>query len=326
MELKKLAFLDMNPHSSISEENKKTLEAAAPGAEYHYFGSFEELYERLPDADAVFFWPHTMKQDFIEYCRSNNRLKWLHSYISGDDAIMDTELWNMKHIRISNTRGIHGPPMADHLIAMIFYFLRRLDIAVRAQANRRWVGRKLASAADESIGKTVGFVGLGNIGLVMAEKCHKLGMRVLAAKRNPVDVEFVEKCYRITELHEMLGQCDFVVTILPLTDETRHIIGKAEFKAMKNTAVYLNLARGGVVDEAALIEALQSGEIAGAGLDVTTPEPLDKQSPLWDMPNVLITFHTAAQSPFYMDRACKVIAENIRRFIAGEPLLYESKR
>jgi phosphoglycerate dehydrogenase-like enzyme len=148
-------------------------------------------------------------------------------------------------------------------------------------------------------------------------------MRVLGAKRQPIESEWLDACYPISELDELLKQSDFVVLCLPLTSESAKLIGRHEFSVMKKNACLINIARGGVVDQAALVEALSGGQIAGAGLDVFDPEPLPSDSPLWQLPNVIITPHTGAQSPQYMDRAIEVAAENIRRYLNDEPLQFE---
>jgi phosphoglycerate dehydrogenase-like enzyme len=177
-------------------------------------------------------------------------------------------------------------------------------------------------SCDESFNKTIGIIGLGSIGMDIAEKCKKLGMRVVGLKRNPVESEWIDQCYSNNGLEKLLNESDFVVIATPLTTDTIKMIGEKELKCMKKTAVLINIARGGIVDEEALQRALEEKVIAGAGLDVTDPEPLPQDSPLWDMPNVIITPHIAAHSPYYMDRA-EVIKRNMERFTKDQELLYE---
>lgn len=151
-------------------------------------------------------------------------------------------------------------------------------------------------------------------------------MRVVATKRQPVEYPYVDCLYRPEELNILLAESDFVVVIVPLTPETKNIIGEKELQIMKNTAVLINIARGGVVNEEALVNALRKGEIAGAGLDAFDQEPLSEDNPLWGMENVIITPHMSAISPVYMIRAMHVFCQNLDRFIKDEDLFYEADR
>ncbi|MCP4514378.1 MAG: D-2-hydroxyacid dehydrogenase, partial [Delftia sp.] len=182
---------------------------------------------------------------------------------------------------------------------------------------------------------TIGIVGSGSIGRQVGRLARAFGMRVLALQRgdDPADHGHVipgvgdpqgsipERFYRPHELREMLAQCDYVLLAVPLTDATRRLIGPDELRAMRSTAFLINIARGGVVDEPALIQALAEGWIGGAGLDVFAQEPLPPDSPLWGMENVILSPHIAGSTPHYHARAADVFAENLRRYLAGEPLL-----
>jgi phosphoglycerate dehydrogenase-like enzyme len=175
---------------------------------------------------------------------------------------------------------------------------------------------------DEIFEKTVGIVGLGKIGSYVAKKCKQVEMRVIGVDLFPVKNEWVDHCYSTKELDKLLAESDFVVLNVALTRETEKMIDEKALRLMKKSAILLNVARGGVVDEAALISALKDGTIAGAGLDVFADEPLPKDSPLWDLENVIITPHVSARSPYYMDRTTEVIIDNLKKFESGEPLLY----
>jgi len=157
----------------------------------------------------------------------------------------------------------------------------------------------------------------------VARLAKALEMRVLGVKRSVSDLEFFDKVYPNTEMNTVLEESDFVVLLTPLTDETRHLIGLEQLKKMKNSSILINIARGPVVDTNALIEALQKGIIGGAALDTTDPEPLDKESPLWDMDNVIITPHCSADSTLYMDRAMRQFCDNLVSFGSGNPLFNE---
>ena len=177
--------------------------------------------------------------------------------------------------------------------------------------------------ADEIHGKTVGILGLGNIGRVIAQKCKSMGMRVIALDIQPVEDTMVDRAYSVRDALSLMQESDYVVITLPLTPDTERLVGEAQLRAMKRTAYLINVARGRIVDEPALIKALAEGWIAGAGLDVFESEPLPPTSPLWSLPNVILSPHMSAISPYYMDRAIAVFCENLQRFIRGEALLYE---
>jgi len=182
-----------------------------------------------------------------------------------------------------------------------------------------WEGRR---SSGELCGKTLGIVGLGGIGSEVAKRAKAFGMRVIATRRRPDRrSEFADEVRGADELGWLLGESDFVAVCSALTHETRHLIGAEELKRMKATAYLINIGRGGLVDEGALVAALRGGEIAGAGLDVFEREPLPSESPLWEMPNVMITPHDAGSSPRSHERLMEVFLENLRRYVAGEPLL-----
>ena len=200
-----------------------------------------------------------------------------------------------------------------------------MPACVRFQSERKW-GQDTFWLEDsrpfELQGKTLGLVGLGAIGAELAPRARALGMRVFATKRDPTKGhELVDRVYASNQLDEMLPEADFVVLILPDMKENIGIIGRAELSKMKRSAYLINMARGTLVDTDALIKALQSGTIAGAGVDVTDPEPLPPEHPLWQLPNVLITPHLGGASDRYWDREGELLRENLRRYLAGQPLL-----
>ena len=325
MKADEIAILSANRSIPFLTRHVEKLQQIAPGCRFIVVSQPSELMEKASSADALILWP-AIGQELIDYCRQTASLRWLHLFTSGVDTFLDSEAGKIPGFRITSTKGIHGYPISDHVLAFIFSFSRQFHGAARAQREHRWQFGALSAGCREIAGMTVGVVGVGNIGLEVARKCKLLGMTVLGVRRHPVQNEWLDVCYPIDELDKLLEQSDFVVLSLPLSAESRNIISTREFGVMKKSAFLINIARGGVVDQKALVEALNAGEIAGAGLDVTDPEPLPSGSPLWDMPNVIVTPHISAQSPQYMDRAIEVIAENLRRFLADEPLLFEVDR
>ena len=324
MDLKKMAILDRKDTVKITENDAKKIRDAFPDIEVLLCYSVEELIDAGgTDVDMMLTWstPGNVTPELVEFCRTAPKLKWIQSMITGMDALLASDIGKMG-IRLTATRGIHGFSMADQVLAFIFSFLRAFPDMQRFQERKEYP-MDAGHLLDESWGKTVGIVGLGRIGQFIAKKCSALGFRVLGLKRRPIECEGVEHCYSNNEMAEMLGQCDFVVLVTPLTPETENLIGAKELKMMKKSARLINVARGGVVDTEALIAALKDGTIAGAGLDAFAEEPLPPSSPLWDLPNVIITPHVAGQTPFYNERAFEVILENIRRFRNDEALLFE---
>ena len=244
------------------------------------------------------------------------RLRWIHSTAAGVDQLLHPEVLE-REIVITSSSGIHQP-LVEHVFAMVLALTRRLHIAIRNQVHRRWERRQ--AMGDEVRGKTMGVLGLGHIGAEIAEKAHVFGMRVIGTKRTPADVPHVDRIYPPDELREVLRASDVVVIALPLTPDTRGLLGEAAFRAMKRTALVINIGRGPIVQEAALVRALQEGWIGGAGLDVFEREPLPADSPLWGMEHVIITPHVSGGWPGYMDAATPLLCDNLRRYLDGAPM------
>ncbi len=248
--------------------------------------------------------------------KSANSLKWIHSIGAGVDGILTPEVLESSAI-VTSSSGIHREPISEHVFAFMLSFVRGFHIFAHQQARKEWKRPEL----QELAGKTLGIVGLGEIGSEIAVKAKSFGMKVIAVKRTPSEKpRAVDELWLQDRLKDLLSQSDFVVLSLPLTHETRSYFGVTEFQNMKKSAYFINISRGKIVQEAKLIQALQEGWIAGAGLDVFEEEPLPMNSPLWEMPNVIITPHVAGTNPQYMERAMAIFEENLQRFLKGEPL------
>lgn len=317
----KIAILNNQKVHKVQDRHIEAIKKTASDAEVILATDEKELATKTSDADVLLTW-HFM--NFEDFCVNAPSLKWVNSFGTGVDAYMNSKVRSLP-ARITSTKGIHAYPMGDHALAYIFAFLRRLPFSLKNQFEKKW-DNSCRSLCDETTDKTVGIVGLGNIGLHLAQKCKLLGMRVVATKNTPIDSEWVDHCYPPSELNTLLAESDFVVLVLPLTDETRKMMSTEQFKVMKKTGVLINLARGGHVDNDALAKALHDGEIGGAALDIFEREPLEQDSPLWDAPNIILTPHTSPFSPYYMDRAIEVFCDNLKRFQNGEPLLYEADK
>jgi len=227
-----------------------------------------------------------------------------------------------REIALTNFSGVAAPAIAEHVLALMLAFARGLPALGRRQAAHTWLDNHDETPPTfELAGQTLGIAGLGDIGEELAQRAHALGMRVLATNRDAgAPPPGVERVLPSEDLPTLLDASDHLALCLPLTRSTEHLIGREQLAAMKNSAYLYNVGRGELVDQDALVAALRDGAIAGAGLDVASPEPLPAGSPLWALPNVLITGHTAGQTPLYWERGITLLIDNVRRFLAGEEL------
>lgn len=254
----------------------------------------------------------------------DGRLRWAHSASAGVGGSLH-EAMRASDVILTNSAGIYAEPMADTVLAMILHFARGVDFAVRAQAERRWDKGPFddpGTPVRELSESVLGIVGLGGIGRAVARRGVALGMQVLATRRRGTEgPDGVEVLSGAEALHRILPRCDYLVIAVPQTDQTRAMIGAAELELLPEHAVVVNVARGGVLDEEALTDALRRKRLRGAGLDVFAREPLPRDSALWGLPNVLVLPHVSGASHRFWRRQTDLITENIRRYAAGGPLL-----
>jgi D-2-hydroxyacid dehydrogenase (NADP+) len=248
-----------------------------------------------------------------------DKLRFIQSIGAGTDQFPRDEL-TVRGIRLASARGVNFRAVSEHAIALILALARRLPEARDNQTKQTWRGMigDIARREDELGGKTMLVVGLGQIGGRIAELARAFEMRVLGLRRNPAGGGAAGEVRAMSELDVLLPQADYVVLSCPLTPETENLIDAAALARMKSSAYLINVARGRVVDEAALIEALAAKRVAGAGLDVTVEEPLAPSSPLWGMPEVLITPHTAGETRRYEDNVIEILRDNLGRMWRGE--------
>jgi phosphoglycerate dehydrogenase-like enzyme len=247
-------------------------------------------------------------------------LRWMQSPGAGVDHPAFRALIE-RGIRLTNGSGLHAEPIAQYVFAYVLHWQRQVAEHQRQQAARNW---NLLVSGDLT-SKTIGIVGLGGIGEATARVARAFGMRVVATRRTPTDSPNVDLYLPPDRLHELLGISDYVVLSLPLTDETQNLIGAAELAAMRRDAILINVARGGIVDESALIDALRVGEIGGATLDVVSEEPLPADSPLWALENCIITPHDSGWSPRASERIAALFLDNLGRYVRGDSLVNEVK-
>lgn len=263
------------------------------------------------------------------------RLRWVQLNSAGANHVLDHPLFRAD-VMFTTTSGLHAINIAEYVMASILAWSRHFPVLFDYKRRSVWPGdeRWTRFVPRELRGATLGVVGYGSIGREVGRLACSLGMTVLALKRHPqqrddpgfsfvgdADGCLPEMIYGPDQLVQLLPLCDYVVLAVPLNAETRHRVGERELRAMKPTAYLVNIARGEVVDEAALVRALQEGWIAGAGLDVFEQEPLPADSPLWKLDNVILTPHVSGFSPHYDERAIEIFVENLRRYIEGRPLL-----
>lgn len=304
-------------HLDILPEHINTIQRTAPDARVVRAANENDLVNSGADAEVLLTWGMYRPAAF---CRAAVGLEWIHGLSAGVDGLIAVPEISGRRIRVTATKGIHGLTIVEHVLGMMLSFARGFHVLRDRQGRKEW---KKYLEADEIQGKTVGILGLGNIGRVVAQKCKLMGMRVVALDIQPVEDKMVDHSYPVRDILSLMQESDYVVITLPLTPDTEHLVGEAQLRAMKKTARLINVARGRIVHESALIKALTEGWIAGAGLDVFDTEPLPPTSALWSLPNVILSPHMSAISPYYMNRAIAVFCENLQRFIHGKALLYE---
>ncbi|SEA37999.1 D-2-hydroxyacid dehydrogenase (NADP+) [Haloplanus vescus] len=245
-------------------------------------------------------------------------LDWIHSIQAGVDRFPFDDL-RKREIALTNSTGIHGDVVGETTMGLMLAFARRLHVHRSNQERSEW----RQPAWDDAFPlrrASVCVVGLGTLGQGIATRAAALGMDVTGVKRTPTPVDGVDEVYPPERLHEAIADARFVALAVPLTDDTEGMIGAAEFDAMRDDAYLINVARGPVVEQSALVDAVESERIAGAGLDVFETEPLPEDSPLWGRENVIVTPHAAAFTDDYYERIATIVRENLRRLGAGESL------
>lgn len=257
----------------------------------------------------------------IEWASKAPNLKWVQLASAGADVMLRAGLLDLRpDLLLTTSSGIHEVSISEHILAMALYFTRGFNVAVRNQHLHRWQ----RFDTEEAQGKSVCLVGYGPIARRTAMLFGALGARVLVVRASideqQAGVGPVERFYPVGDLNAALSVSDFVVIAAPRTPASENMIGPEQFAAMKKGAILINISRGALVDEPALIDALRQGLIAAAGLDVVAQEPLPADSPLWGMPNVLITPHLSGSSVYYDQRASALFRDNLARYLRGEPL------
>jgi phosphoglycerate dehydrogenase-like enzyme len=278
----------------------------------------------LPKAEILFAWG--LARRHVDKAAA---LEWLHTPLAGVDRVLNPELMRST-VRVTSSRGVNAVAVAEHALALILGLTRGIADAVRAQAARRWTMNELDGRRpplEELQGKLVGILGMGAIGRELTIRCRAFGMSVWGVTRTPRSrPEGVDRMLVAGREDPLIRKADFIVLALPKTNATDGYMGERRLRRMKSTAILINIGRGSLVQESALVRALREGWIAGAGLDVFATEPLPASSPLWSMRQVVISPHVAGAHPESMARSAEIFLSNISLYLGGKALINEVNR
>jgi phosphoglycerate dehydrogenase-like enzyme len=281
--------------------------------------SRDRIMQELRDTDVLFTF-----QVRPEQIRAAPKLKWIHTGMAGLTWILIPEVVN-SDIVVSNSKGVHAIPMAEHTLALMLQFSRRLVQCLDHQRQGIWRRRQILESGtpfNELYGKTICILGIGTIGSEVAKRARAFGMHVVGIRKNPdIPVDCVDELYPPGKLDEILPTLDYLVLAAPATPETTGMIGREQLNRMKQSAFLVNIARGDIVDQNALIEALEHDRLAGAAIDVFIPDPIPDGHTLHSVKNLIITPHVSGNSPMLWRRVMDIWIENIHRFLEGKTLI-----
>ena len=297
------------------------LRTGFPQIEIVHQSNYEGVEEHLRDAEILFAF--SLRPEQFKFAQ---KLRWIHAPTAAVHQLLFPEL-AQSDVVLTNAREVHGPVVAEHVIALVFALAKKIPQAAWLQQKRTWGQDAIWNDGPrprEIAGATLGLIGLGSIGRTVARMAAALGMRVIAVREHTEKEkpEGVTAVYAAAQLTDLLSQSDYVVVAAPLTEATRGMINTERLAAMRPDAYLINVGRGPQVDETALADALRSRRIAGAALDVFEQEPLPADSPLWELENLLITPHTAGLTEKLWQRHFALFSDNLRRYLAGERLLF----
>lgn len=254
----------------------------------------------------------------LEAIEKSSALRWVQLASAGVPAPL-CGLAKSKGMRVTNLSGLYGPTIAEHALAMLLTLSRNLQVVQRNQASRTW-DRSVANTMRDLHGRTLAIFGLGNIGLSIARLAKALGMRVVGCSRTGQGTPYVDQIFSSADVKAMFAEADHAAVAAPLTPSTQGRIGAAELRALKPGGILINVSRGPIVQEPALVESLQSGHLGGAGLDVFAVEPLPTEHPLWSLPNVMVSPHYSGETVNLSDQPARRFARNLRNWLQSLPL------
>lgn len=308
----------------LDDDNNARIASAVEGVGGRFIAAPREIAERTAQLDAMIGEAEVLLGGRLseEQAARAERLRWIHVPWAGVNSLVGLGVLRERGVLVTNSSGVMSDSVADQVMAYLLLLARDLVRQIRAQPERRWLSQTLENTPRRVLrGSTLGILGYGAIGSAIARRARAFGMRVAAMKRTAGTLPpELDRLYGPEELHELLGVSDMVVIALPLNESTRGLIGAAELAAMRPTAYLINIARGAILRQDALLDALERGVIAGAALDVFDEEPLPADSPLWHAPNLLITPHSSGGFSGFWDAVVDLFLDNLMRYSTGAPL------
>ncbi|QYY43358.1 D-2-hydroxyacid dehydrogenase [Aneurinibacillus thermoaerophilus] len=293
--------------AKMSQRHQEKLKSMFPHHNFFFFASIKEAEQEVKNTDVLVTYGEDVTPDNICEMRS---LKWIQVLSAGMD-LMPLSVIGQRGILVTNARGIHKIPMAEYTFGVMLQVARRTNELYKNQRDNNW---DRSIRVEELYGKTLGILGVGAIGEEIARRAQVFGMKVIGVTKSGTPKHACDEMYTQKELDKVLPRCDYIVVIVPLTEETRHLIGKEELEMMKESAVLINIARGAVIDEEALSAHLRAGKLKMAVLDVFSEEPLPEASLFWQLENCLVTPHISGRSPLYMERALEIFHHNLAAY------------
>lgn len=297
----------------LSDDRIAALKEAVPGASVICCKSISESLPLVPDADAIAMWGF---QNVEPLLKAAPHVRWVHSLSDGVEKLLTPSMM-ARPIILTNSHGVHDRSVSEHTMALMLSFLRRIPDAVRNQDAHSWKRPRSITLAD----KTIAIIGFGSIGRAIAKRAKAFDTRIIAVKKHITSELFADEVVDTDHTPDALAKADIVIAALPATPDTEKFFGEKEFAAMKEGALFINIARANIVDEDALLAALDSGHLAGACLDVFSKEPLPADHPFWDRKQIIMTPHIASMVPDFWDRLLLLLKDNFTAFSKNEPLL-----
>ncbi|KAA0544967.1 D-2-hydroxyacid dehydrogenase [Bacillus sp. BGMRC 2118] len=298
---------------TVNEKKKNELIGLFNGDTFHFFSTVEEAYDKLEEAEVLVTYGDDINLDVLKEAK---KLRWIMVMSAGIDKLPFQEI-KKRNILVTNVRGIHKIPMAEYTLSMMLQVSKHLKSVFDQEKNHEW--KRLSM--NELYQRNVCIIGVGAIGGQIAKLCKSLGMNTYGINTSGKEVEFVDEVGKLDRLEDFLAHADFVVSILPSTEDTRYILTKRHFQLMQETSIFINIGRGDVIRESTLLEVMNEKLISHAVLDVFENEPLEEDHPFWKMENVTVTPHISSITSRYLPRAFAIFEENLRTYKTGGKIL-----
>ena len=298
----------------LEEDLQEAIRSAIPDWEICIGRDQSAWKDHLHQTEIIIGWRKSMEEACL---KESSKLKWVQSWSAGINSF-PLHTMESKHIMLTTATGVHAYPISETIFALMLGLTRKINTYIKQQMEKTWA---LSDIKLEIHGKTIGIIGVGAIGKETAKIAKAFGMNVIGVRHSGKPEEYVDQMVTNKQLNAIIPQCDYVVVTLPLTQETHHLFTREQFNAMKSSSFFINIGRGEIVKEEDLIQALKDGQIAGAGLDVFETEPLEANSPLWSLDNVIITPHSAGLTEHYTERVIRqIFLPNLQHYLQDKTL------